>query len=117
MASERGGTSVWQNTLKTRVISAVRDTIRASKRIQNCSVFPVINLAQDIVQVSDDDDKEDIKDDDDDISGAGPKLCTVCASGYIMNTEHGCFESLYFYKIYTFAGLIHKGLGTRPLWL
>ena len=85
--------SVVQSTLETRVTSAVRDTIRASKTIQNCSVLPVINLAQDIVQVSDDDDNDDIKDDDDNVSGAGPKSCTVCASGYIMNTEHGCLVS------------------------
>ena len=102
MASVRGralgrGTanvSVVQSTPETRVTSAVRDTIRASKTIQNCSVLPVINLAQDIVQVSDDDVNDDFKDDDDDdVSGAGPKSCTVCASGYIMNTEHGCLVS------------------------
>lgn len=23
-------------------------------------------------------------------TGAGPKACTVCAKGYVMNTEHGC---------------------------
>ena len=23
-------------------------------------------------------------------TGAGPKSCTVCAPGYVMNTEHGC---------------------------
>ena len=23
-------------------------------------------------------------------TGGGPKACTVCAKGYIMNTEHGC---------------------------
>ena len=26
-------------------------------------------------------------------SGAGPKACTVCAKGYVMNTEHGCLVS------------------------
>jgi len=26
-------------------------------------------------------------------SGAGPKACTVCAKGYIMNTEHGCMDT------------------------
>jgi len=26
-------------------------------------------------------------------SGAGPKSCTVCAPGYVMNTEHGCLDT------------------------
>ena len=26
-------------------------------------------------------------------SGPGPKACTVCAKGYVMNTEHGCLVS------------------------
>ena len=27
------------------------------------------------------------------ITGAGPKSCTVCAPGYVMNTEHGCLDT------------------------
>ena len=120
MASARGqepgrgmaNVNVVQNTLGRLVISAVRVIIRASKMIRNCSVLPVINHAQDIVQVSDHDD-DDIKEMISDyVSGAGPKSCTVCASGYIMNTEHGCLVSFVF-QFYTFACLIHKGLGWR----
>ena len=46
-----------------------------------------------------------------DITGAGPKSCTVCAPGYVMNTEHGCLvrylgserERVAMYNIY-FSG-------------
>ena len=121
MASARGqepgrgmaNVNVVQSTLGRLVISAVRDIIRASKMIRNCSVLPVINHAQDIVQVSDDDDDDIEEMISDYVSGAGPKSCTVCASGYIMNTEHGCLVSFVF-QFYTFACLIHKGLGWRP---
>ena len=120
MASARGqepgrgmaNVNVVQSTLGRLVISAVRDIIRASKMIQNCSVLPVINHAQDIVQVSDHDDDDIEETISDYVSGAGPKSCTVCASGYIMNTEHGCLVSFVF-QFYTFACLIHKGLGWR----
>ena len=120
MASARGqepgrgmaNVNVVQSTLGRLVISAVRDIIRASKMIRNCSVLPVINHAQDIVQVSDDDDDDIEETISDCVSGAGPKSCTVCASGYIMNTEHGCLVSFVF-QSYTFACLIHKGLGWR----
>ena len=27
------------------------------------------------------------------VTGGGPKACTVCAKGYVMNTEHGCMVS------------------------
>ena len=120
MASARGqepgrgmaNVNVVQSTLGRLVISAVRVIIRASKMIRNCSVLPVINHAQDIVQVNNDDDDDIEETISDCVSGAGPKSCTVCASGYIMNTEHGCLVSFVF-QFYTFACLIHKGLGWR----
>ena len=88
-----GSVSVTMSTVETAVTSAMRVSTRASKMTPNCSALLVTSLALDTVQ---------------EVSyhwsiwncilicyniAGGPKACTVCAKGYIMNTEHGCMVS------------------------